>query len=184
MSPEQSRGEPVDSRSDIFSFGVVFYEMLAGIHPFRKNSLIETANAIVSEAPAPLTKHLLNAPPLVEYMVGKMLDKSPARRYQHFDDLRIDLEHLLELNQAASPGRDEEPQPRPGLLSTWRVWAPLGGLLVISLLALFLPRSGPAKEPWRFVLRLAAPYALNSSGPRLTLSGDGRNVFYLGEQND
>ena len=62
MSPEQTRGERVDTRSDIFSFGVVLYEMLTGVQPFQKDSAVETSNAILKETPAPVTNYLDGTP--------------------------------------------------------------------------------------------------------------------------
>ncbi len=94
MSPEQLRGGEVDTRSDIFSFGIVLYEMLTRVHPFKKSQSMETGNAILNEAPASLSRHVKEVPPVLQHTVRKMLAKEPRRRYQHIDDVRVNLEEL------------------------------------------------------------------------------------------
>ena len=91
MSPEQTRGERVDTRSDIFSFGVVLYEMLTGVQPFQKDSAVETSNAILKETPAPVTNYLDGTPIVLPLTVRKMLAKDPDRRFQLIHDVRTDL---------------------------------------------------------------------------------------------
>ena len=91
MSPEQVRGEEVDTRSDIFSFGVIVYEMLAGVHPFRKSLPMETATAIQTETPAPLARYVEDLPQLLHYSVRKMLAKDPRDRYQTVHEIATDL---------------------------------------------------------------------------------------------
>ena len=91
MSPEQLRGEAVDARSDIFSFGVVLYEMLAGIHPFKKKTGMDTASAILNAAPQPLGELRPDVPVLLQHTVKKMLAKDPHDRYGSIHDVRIDL---------------------------------------------------------------------------------------------
>ena len=78
MSPEQLRAQVVDPRSDIFSFGIVLYEMLAGTHPFSKDTSMDTAAAILNQ-PLP---SLSNTSERLEQIVGKMLEKVPNERYQ------------------------------------------------------------------------------------------------------
>ena len=95
MSPEQVRGQDVDSRSDIFSFGVVLYEMLTGVHPFKKDTPVETANAILNEVSAAVTRHLDNTPVLLQHTVRKMLAKDPDRRYQLIHEVGTDLGEIL-----------------------------------------------------------------------------------------
>jgi len=77
MSPEQAEGRPADPRSDIFSFGAVFYEMLAGHRAFSGGSIASTLAAILHKTPPPL-----NAPPALNSIVFKCLSKSPGARYQ------------------------------------------------------------------------------------------------------
>ena len=94
MSPEQLRAEPVDHRSDIFSFGILLSEALTGVHPFGRQSAYETAHAILNEPPAPLELALPAAPPILAHVVRRSLDKDRTRRYQSLRDARIDLDSL------------------------------------------------------------------------------------------
>jgi len=96
MSPEQGLGGDVDERSDLFSFGIVLYELLAGVHPFTRDSPSATLAAIVREAPRPLTTYLKEAPASLDIMVGTLLAKEPGDRYQTFGDVANDLRRLRE----------------------------------------------------------------------------------------
>ena len=71
MAPEQLRDQEVDTRADIFCFGVVLYEMLTGVHPFLKAQLMETGNAILNEEPVPLSQHINPVPPLLQHTVKR-----------------------------------------------------------------------------------------------------------------
>ncbi len=94
MSPEQVRGEALDGRSDIFSFGVVLYEMISGQQPFASKSSAATASAILTLEPAPLARFSKETPAELERIVSKALHKNPDERYQTAKDLLIDLRHL------------------------------------------------------------------------------------------
>ncbi|HSB08633.1 MAG TPA: protein kinase [Blastocatellia bacterium] len=95
MSPEQVRGEPVDGRSDIFSLGVVLYELLTGRRPFFDDSAAGTISAILTREPPPLARYSENTPPEVQRIVSKMLCKDAEERYQTASDLRVDLKNLM-----------------------------------------------------------------------------------------
>jgi serine/threonine protein kinase/formylglycine-generating enzyme required for sulfatase activity len=110
MSPEQVRGEALDGRSDIFSFGVVLYEMLSGQQPFASQSSAATASAILTHEPPPLARYLRDAPTELERIVSKSLRKNLDERYQTAKDLLIDLERLradldfqLRVERSSSP---------------------------------------------------------------------------------
>ena len=94
MSPEQAQGAEVDRRSDIWSFGVVLYEMVSGQPPFRGDFDQAVVYSIVNEAPEPLTAVRTGVPKELESIVNKALSKKPDDRYQHADELLVDLRRL------------------------------------------------------------------------------------------
>ncbi len=94
MSPEQVRAQPVDHRSDIFSFGSVLYEMLSGRRAFRGASNVETMNAILKEDPPDISETNRQLPPALERIVSHCLEKSPEERFQSARDIAFDLEQL------------------------------------------------------------------------------------------
>ncbi len=81
MSPEQALGEPVDARSDVFSFGIVLYEMLAGVSPFKAESRALALRNLLYEDPPPLADRAPSVPPEIEAVARTCLEKDPARRY-------------------------------------------------------------------------------------------------------
>src|SRR5207247_8647010 len=92
MSPEQVRGVPVDTRSDIFAFVAILYEMLSGARAFKRDSSIETLSAILKEEPPDLTEKLPNMPPALERLLRRCIEKSRGLRYQPARDLAFHLE--------------------------------------------------------------------------------------------
>jgi Tol biopolymer transport system component len=91
MSPEQARGSVVDSRTDIFSFGIMLYEMLAGRPPFVGENAIETIGSILNKEPVPLSRQMPDVPHEIERIINKALRKDREERYQTAKDLLIDL---------------------------------------------------------------------------------------------
>ncbi len=112
MSPEQARGKAVDARTDIFSFGVVMYEMLSGKLPFAGDSSNDVIAAILKTEPAPLARY--DVPKDLAHIVSKALRKNADERYQHIKDLLIDLkdfkqdsEFEAKLKRNAAPSKNE-----------------------------------------------------------------------------
>ena len=94
MSPEQARGEKVDHRSDIFSFGIMLYQMATGKLPFSGKTEIETLNGILNVEPVALASVITGVPADLDRVVRKAMEKEPGRRYQHAEDLATDLRNL------------------------------------------------------------------------------------------
>lgn len=96
MSPEQLKDEPADARSDIFTFGVILYQMITGVHPFLKDSPLKTACAILDDMPPPIIRYGENVPDLLLHTVKRMLAKDRAQRFQAIREVHTNLKELLQ----------------------------------------------------------------------------------------
>jgi eukaryotic-like serine/threonine-protein kinase len=123
MSPEHAQGIPVDARSDIFSFGVVLYEMLASSRPFAGNSDLELLQAVIHAKPKGLSADI---PPTFRAVVEKALEKDPADRYHFMRDVVVDLRRLARQSAEATAPPMRVPNP------FWKWLLGLGVLLVVA----------------------------------------------------
>ncbi|HMV52002.1 MAG TPA: protein kinase, partial [Blastocatellia bacterium] len=112
MSPEQSRGQKVDSRSDIFSLGVVLYEMVTGRKPFAGDTMSDVLAQILEREPEPITIYFPNAPGELQWIISKALAKDRDSRYQTVKELLNDLKRLKQhLEFRAEQNRQERTAP-------------------------------------------------------------------------
>ena len=154
MSPEQASGQQLDARSDIFSFGVVLYELLAGRRPFTGETDLELLKTIVHGVPSPLPAAI---PGALRGIVEKAIEKDPAERYQSMRDLVVDLRRVARRSVAgqsaglAGPGTASTPAPRPQLRRWWTrrglVAAIASALLVATVTAVVLERFRAGHTP-------------------------------------
>ena len=112
MSPEQARGETLDSRTDIFSFGSMLYEMATGQVPFQGRTATDTLSAILRDRPPPPSSRSSEVPIELDRIVGKCLEKEPRDRYQDAADLAVDLRTLLRALESSATAT-----PSGGVLS-------------------------------------------------------------------
>jgi serine/threonine protein kinase len=167
MAPEQLEGMPLDARSDIFSFGVVLYQMLTGRKPFSGDSAAAVMAAVLREEPAPIGK---SAPAELEKIVKRCLRKDPDRRWQAMPDLRLALLELYEGSSSEPAGTATKPVKRRR-----RVLIGAAGLaLLVAGGLLFLANSG-FKSPTPTLVQLTS-YAGNVQGP--SFSPDGNQVAF------
>jgi Tol biopolymer transport system component len=101
MSPEQARGLEVDARTDIFSLGVVVYEMIAGRHPFEAETSTDVLAAILTSEPEQVTTYAAGAPAELDRVIKKAIEKDAARRYQRMDEMVSDLKSVRSGSEVA-----------------------------------------------------------------------------------
>jgi hypothetical protein len=132
MSPEQLRGQPVDARSDLWSFGVVLYELVAGQRPFRGDSAADTISAILTGDPPELATAGGGVVPALERVIHHCLEKAPEQRFQAASDVAFDLEALRSGGGAVRP---LAAKARRGRALAWRPLAATALLVALSLVA-------------------------------------------------
>ena len=108
MAPEQIQGKEVDHRADLFSLGVVLYEMLTRHKPFQGENLTVVSHRIVYDHFTPPREYVRDLPPGLEPILDRALEKDPARRYQRAREMVDDLRRVVEAN-SPRPQRDPEP---------------------------------------------------------------------------
>ncbi len=181
MSPEQARGEDVDHRTDLWSFGVVLYEMVAGRRPFRGDHDQAVLYGILNEAPKPLSEVRPEAPPELGRIIDGLLSKDAADRYPTAEGPLGDL-RALRSNPTMTTTVRTEPAPPPSGVRPWMLWAVvLGALAVLAAGALYLGRAGGRGA--RGGGAIAATYRpltdLEGSESYPSLSPDGERLLYV-----
>jgi len=105
MSPEQIRGEELDNRSDLFSFGVMLYEILTGVHPFRSDNEATTLNAVLNSAPRPIPQSGTAYPQALIKILDRLIEKNPGKRYRSAGEVVRDIDKI---QSASSPGEYDQ----------------------------------------------------------------------------
>jgi eukaryotic-like serine/threonine-protein kinase len=172
MSPEQVRGQPLDHRTDIFSFGAILYEMLTGKRAFHGPSALDTLIAILNTEPPPFPN------PAMQQVVRGCLEKDPERRFPSATDLARNLEAVLDDSPPV-----KRAAPAPSLLSRRRILqaagaaASISGLAALSMLFPTRWRKGPSRPSASRIERLAVL-------PLTNLSGDLQQEYFADGMTD
>ena len=176
MSPEQAQGTPADERSDVFSFGVVLYEMLSGRRAFSGDSAAAVVAAVLREEAAPLGGRV---PPDLEKIVRRCLRKDPDRRFQSMADLRVALQDVSEESQVQPVG-GSPPKRRRFQRS---LWVAISALAVLAPAGWWLRTYLEPELPEPRLVQLTA-YQGNLCCP--SFSPDGKQVAFAwtGEKGD
>jgi serine/threonine protein kinase len=181
MSPEQAEGRVVDARSDLFSLGVILYEMATGRRPFSGDTSLSTLASIVRDTPRSITEINPALPRDLGRIVRRALVKDVTRRYQTAADLRNDLEELrtsLESGELAAP----PPSVAPPARRPWMIPAATAGVVALGLLgaaALWWRPTRPAPPP----VFSATPFtSFPGSEVSPTFSPDGRQIAFQWRQ--
>jgi Tol biopolymer transport system component/predicted Ser/Thr protein kinase len=188
MSPEQLQDGKADERSDIWALGVVLYEMLSGRLPFKNQSGHGLAYQIVHQEPEPLTALRSGLPIEVDQIVAKAMAKNPAERYQHVDDVLVDLQGLKkklpELGRTTWTAAALASQ-KSRTLKRLVPWAAAGALALTAVLAVWKPwKAVPPQadtQVVRFVVKLPEGDSFQGVGifgSAIDLSPDGQEVVY------
>jgi serine/threonine protein kinase len=174
MSPEQAAGQPVDARSDIFSFGVVLYELLARRRPFEGATDLERLQALLNRPAPPLAESSLDLPAGLRNVVEKALEKDPAERYQTARELVVDLRRLArqsaETTASASSGIAGRRLAVYGSLCT-------AAILVVAAATIFFLRNKSAAPS--APLQMQQLTAFTDFAVQPSLSPDGRMLAFI-----
>jgi eukaryotic-like serine/threonine-protein kinase len=174
MAPEQVRGQTADHRADIFAFGAILYEMLAGKRAFQKPTSAETMTAILNEDPPGISQVTTNLPPALQRVVHRCLEKNLEQRFQSASDLAFALDALSENDGSttAYPRNEGGETGRFGFFAQHQLWAASGLVFVGLLLAI------AATGIWHWRSKAEAPQIESIAViPFATSSGDDKDFI-------
>ena len=171
MAPEQVRGEAADPRTDIFAFGAVLYEMLAGTRAFRRDTTAETMTAVLKDDPPELTDPGRQVSPALERIVRRCLEKSPEQRFQSARDLSFALSALSGTESSTIARAAAAPRRTP----IWP-WLAAALVLVAACAVTWFVARRPAPTT-RMQFALAVPDEMSIS--HMALSRDGKTLIFV-----
>ena len=180
MSPEQVRGKALDARTDLFSFGVVLYEMATGKLPFRGESSGAIFEGILSHEPTPPIRLNPELPAKLEQVINKALEKDRNLRYQHASDIRADLQRLRRDSESRLAAAGSLEQPGKRIRRIWAGVAALLGLALIGAIVISVVRAPAAPKVIRYVqiTNDGVAKCVNACGPPAQVS-DGTRVYFV-----
>jgi eukaryotic-like serine/threonine-protein kinase len=172
MSPEQVRGQTTDHRTDIFAFGAILYEMLAGKRAFQKPTSAETMSAILNEDPPGISQVTTNILPALQRVVHRCLEKNPEQRFQSPSDLAFALDALSD--SGGSPYPATAAKTPAGAGKRWKVIVSAAlAALALSVGGYFYSHRTPAGSAWVQLTNFA------DSATSPALSPDGRMITFI-----
>jgi eukaryotic-like serine/threonine-protein kinase len=186
MSPEQVRGEKLDTRTDLFSFGVVLYEMATGKRPFEGDTSGVTFEAILNRQPTPPTVLNTKVAPELERIISKALEKDREVRYQHAADIRADIKRLKRDTESGHTNSRFAAAQKKNPLRGWLWTAGAGMLITATVLTFFRFRAhNPTSVPHAKAIHKQFTFSGNAYSP--AIAPDGNFVAFVrrksGEDN-
>jgi Tol biopolymer transport system component len=177
MSPEQVRGDPIDSRSDIFSFGAMLYEMLTGKRAFKRETSAETMTAILREEPQALNDTGWQGPLELQRILARCLEKNVERRFQSASDLAFAMESLSGTSAGTSTAKSVPP---PKSRRAWLPWVIVAALLIGTAV---WEMARPAGAPANPLEKAHFTRVTDFKSVEAAISPDGRFVAFISDHD-